>query len=98
MEGEDAARCTLERLMCSLGIKGVVRGKKVITTQPEMSQPCQDEKVNRLFKADRPNKLWVLDFTYVPTWSGTLYVALLIDVFARRIVGCLDSDEDPVCP
>ena len=49
--------------------------------------PCPDDKVNRLFKADRPNKLWVSDFTYVPTWSGTVYVAFVIDVFARRIVG-----------
>ncbi len=86
-QGEDAARCTVERLMRRLGIRGVVRGKKVITTQPNTSQPCPDDKVNRLFKADRPNKLWVSDFTYVPTWSGTVYVAFVIDVFARRIVG-----------
>ena len=86
-EGEDAARCTVERLMRSLGIRGVVRGKKVITTQPDTSKPCPDDKVNRLFTADRPNKLWVSDFTYVPTWSGTVYVAFVIDVFARRIVG-----------
>jgi putative transposase len=81
------ARCTVERLMRNLGIKGVVRGKKVVTTNPETSQPCPDDKVNRLFKADRPNQLWVSDFTYVPTWSGTVYVAFVIDVFARRIVG-----------
>jgi len=86
-EGEDVARCTVERLMRTLGIKGVVRGKKVVTTNPDTSQPCPDDKVNRLFKADRPNKLWVSDFTYVPTWSGTVYVAFVIDVFARRIVG-----------
>ena len=86
-DGEDVARCTVERLMRALGIKGVVRGKKVITTNPDTSLPCPDDKVNRLFKADRPNKLWVSDFTYVPTWSGTVYVAFVIDVFARRIVG-----------
>ena len=86
-QGEDAARCTVERLMRRLGIKGVVRGKKVITTNPDRSLPCPDDKVNRLFMADRPNKLWVSDFTYVPTWSGTVYVAFVIDVFARRIVG-----------
>jgi len=86
-QGEDAARCTVERLMRGLGIRGVVQGKKVITTQPDTSQPCPDDKVNRRFKADRPNKLWVSDFTYVPTWSGTVYVAFVIDVFARRIVG-----------
>ena len=86
-EGEQVARCTVERLMHSLGIKGVVRGKRVVTTNPDTSLPCPDDKVNRLFKADRPNKLWVSDFTYVPTWSGTVYVAFVIDVFARRIVG-----------
>jgi transposase InsO family protein len=86
-QGEDAARCTVERLMRRLGIRGVVRGKKVITTNPDTSLPCPDDKVNRLFMADRPNKLWVSDFTYVPTWSGTVYVAFVIDVFARRIVG-----------
>ncbi len=86
-DGEDIARCTVERLMRKLGIRGVVRGKRVITTQPDTSQPCPDDKVNRLFIADRPNTLWVSDFTYVPTWSGTVYVAFVIDVFARRIVG-----------
>ena len=98
-QGEDAARCTVERLMRRLGIRGVVRGKKVITTNPDTSLPCPDDKVNRLFMADRPNKLWgeplcaigsrtmASDFTYVPTWSGTVYVAFVIDVFARRIVG-----------
>jgi transposase InsO family protein len=73
-EGEDVARCTVERLMRILGIKGVVRGKKVITTNPDSSLSCPDDKVNRLFTADRPNTLWVSDFTYVPTWSGTVYV------------------------
>jgi putative transposase len=79
--------CTVERLMRQLGLKGVLRGKKVITTQPDTSQPCPDDKVNRQFMADRPNKLWVSDFTYVQTWAGTVYVAFVIDVFARRIVG-----------
>jgi hypothetical protein len=81
--------------MRRLGIRGVVRGKKVITTQPDTSQPCPDDKVNRLFKADRPNKLWVSDFTYVPTWSGTVDVAFVIDVFARRIVGWRASPLKP---
>jgi transposase InsO family protein len=57
-DGEVVARCTVERLMRRLGIKGVVRGRRVITTNPDTSQPCPDDKVNRLFKADRPNKLW----------------------------------------
>ena len=86
-DNQDVARCTVERLMRDLGLKGVLRGKKVITTNPDTSQPCPDDKVNRLFMADRPNKLWVSDFTYVQTWSGTVYVAFVIDVFARRIVG-----------
>ncbi|WP_375569870.1 MULTISPECIES: IS3 family transposase [Seohaeicola] len=86
-DNQDVARCTVERLMRHLGLKGVLRGKKVITTNPDTSQLCPDDKVNRLFMADRPNKLWVSDFTYVQTWSGTVYVAFVIDVFARRIVG-----------
>ncbi|PJF07758.1 IS3 family transposase, partial [Pseudorhodobacter sp. MZDSW-24AT] len=85
-QGEEAARCTVERLMRSLGIRGVVRVKKIITTNPDTSLPCPNDQVNRLFKADRPNKLWVSDFTDVPRWSGTVYVAFVIDVFARRIV------------
>ena len=74
-QGEAAARCTVERLMRRLGIKGVVRGKKVITTHPDTSLPCPDDKVNRPFMADRSNKLWVSDFTYVPTWSGVRHWA-----------------------
>jgi HTH-like domain len=62
-EGEDVARCTMKRLMRSLGIRGVVRSKKIITTNPDTSLPCPEDKVNRLFVADRPNKLWVSDFT-----------------------------------
>ncbi len=81
--------------MRRLGIRGVVRGKKVITTQPDTSQPCPDDKVNRLFMADGPNKLWVSDFTYVPTWSGTVYVAFVVDVFARRIVALRDLPANP---
>lgn len=86
-EGVDVARCTVERLMKAMGIKGVVRGRRIVTTNPDAARPCPDDKVNRDFKAGRPNQLWVSDFTYVPTWSGTVYVAFVIDVFARRIVG-----------
>ncbi|WP_155774203.1 IS3 family transposase [Rhodovulum sp. MB263] len=82
-----AARCTVERLMRAMGLQGVIRGKKVITTNPDTTRPCPDDKVNREFRAERPNQLWVSDFTCVPTWSGTVYVAFVIDVFARRIVG-----------
>jgi len=82
----------VERSIRVHGIKGVVRGRKVINTNPDRSLPCPDDMVNRLFKAansrpGRPNKLWVSDFTFVPTWSGTVCVALVIDVFARRIAG-----------
>ena len=86
-QDRNIARCTVERLMRRLGLQGVVRGHKIITTNPDTSQPCPDDKVNRQFTAQRPNQLWVSDFTYVPTWSGTVYVAFVIDVFARRIVG-----------
>ena len=81
------ARCTVERLMRQLGIRGVVRGKTVKTTRPDPAQPCPRDLVNRQFKADRPNALWVSDFTYVSTWQGMAYVAFVVDVFARRIVG-----------
>jgi putative transposase len=86
-EGFDVGRCTVERLMKSMGLKGVVRGRRVITTNPDAARPCPDDKVNRQFRAQRPNQLWVSDFTYVSSWSGTVYVAFVIDVFARRIVG-----------
>ena len=84
--GHDIARCTVERLMKVMGIQGVVRGKKVITTNPDAAQPCPDDKVNRAFVADMPNQLWVSDFTYVSSWQGMVYVAFVIDVFARKIV------------
>ncbi len=74
-EGQDVARCTVERLMGFLGIQGVVRGRRVVTTNPDTSQPCPDDKVNRQFTAERPNQLWVSDFTYVPTWSGVRHWA-----------------------
>jgi putative transposase len=86
-EGRDIARCTVERLMRALQIQGVVRGKKVITTNPDAAQPCPDDKVNRAFVAETPNQLWVSDFTYVSSWRGTVYVAFVIDVFARKVVG-----------
>ena len=86
-EGHDIARCTVERLMKVMGLQGVVRGKTVITTTPDTSRPCPDDRVNRRFVAQRPNQLWVSDFTYVSSWQGTIYVAFVIDVFARKIVG-----------
>jgi len=86
-EGIAVARCTVERLMKRLGLQATRRGKVVRTTRPDSSAPCPLDRVNRQFKADRPNQLWVSDFTYVSTWQGWLYVAFVIDVFARRIVG-----------
>jgi transposase InsO family protein len=86
-EGITVARCTVERLMGRLGLAGARRGKAVRTTIPDKALPCPLDHVNRQFKADRPNQLWVSDFTYVSTWQGWLYVAFVIDVFARRIVG-----------
>jgi putative transposase len=83
----EVARCTVERLMQRLGIQGVRRGKSQRTTRPDPKQPCPLDRVNRQFVAERPNQLWVADFTYVSTWQGFVYVAFVIDVFARRIVG-----------
>ncbi|MDD2180548.1 IS3 family transposase [Acidovorax sp. D2M1] len=86
-EGTAVARCTVERLMRKLGLRGVMRGKVVRTTVSDGKAPCPLDRVNRQFRAERPNQLWVSDFTYVSTWQGWLYVAFVIDVFARRIVG-----------
>ena len=86
-EGHQVARCTVARLMKSLGLQGVIRGKPVRTTISDRATPCPLDHVNRQFMADRPNALWVSDFTYVSTWTGFVYVAFVIDTFARRIVG-----------
>jgi putative transposase len=86
-EGVKAARCTVARLMRRMGMHGVVRGRKVRTTTPDPAAACPLDRVNRQFRAPRPNALWVSDFTYVATWSGFVYVAFVIDAFARRIVG-----------
>ena len=86
-EGFEVARCTVERLMRAMGLQGAVRGKKIRTTVPDPAQPCPRDKVNRQFQAPTPNRLWVSDFTYVATWRGFVYVAFVIDAYARRIVG-----------
>jgi len=86
-EGVAVARCTVERLMKKRALRGVRRGKGVRTTIGDPKAPCPLDKVNRRFEAERPNQLWVSDFTYVSTWQGWLYVAFIVDVFARRIVG-----------
>ena len=86
-EGRDVARCTVERLMRDLGLAGAIRGKPVKTTVSDKGAACPLDKVNRQFQAPEPNRLWVADFTYVATWAGFVYVAFVIDAFARRIVG-----------
>jgi putative transposase len=86
-EGIGVARCTVARLMRAMGLAGVVRGKKVRTTVPNPAAACPLDRVNRNFKTPRPNALWVSDFTYVATWAGFVYVAFVIDAYARRIVG-----------
>jgi putative transposase len=83
-EGRRIARCAVER---QHGLRGVVRGKVVRTTISDAKAACPLDRVNRQFSAQRPNQLWVSDFTYVSTWQGWLYVAFVIDVFARRIAG-----------
>ena len=86
-EGTRAARCTVERLMKKLGIQGIKRGKKGWTTISDDSLYRPADKVNRQFTATRPNQLWVADITFVATWTGFVYVAFIIDVYARYIVG-----------
>ena len=86
-EGLVVARCTVERLMRQLGLAGVVRGRRCRTTIPADLAERPADRVQRQFTASRPNQLWVADFAYVATWAGFVYVAFVIDVFARRIVG-----------
>jgi putative transposase len=86
-EGIPAARCTVERLMRQLGLVGAVRGRKPRTTVPAEVAARPADLVDRNFTAERPNQLWVADLTYVTTWAGFVYVAFVIDVFARLIVG-----------
>jgi putative transposase len=86
-EGVSVARYTVERLMRVMGLHGVIRGKTIKTTTPDKAAPCPLDHVNRQFHAQAPNRLWVSDFTYVSTWSGFVYVAFVIDAYARRIVG-----------
>jgi putative transposase len=86
-EGVAVARCTVERLMRGMGLRGVARGRETRTTVSNPATPCPADRVNRQFWAPRPNALWLSDFTYVATWRGFVYVALVIDAFARRIVG-----------
>ncbi len=86
-EGIPVARCTVERLMRAEGLAGAVRGRKVRTTLPGKDGRRAGDLVNRDFRAAGPDRLWVADFTYVPCWAGTVYVAFCVDAFSRRILG-----------
>jgi len=86
-KGIRVARCTVARLMKASGLRGVVRGRDVRTTISELALEWPPDLVQCTFRAERPNQLWVADFTYVATWRGFVYVAFVIDVFSRRIVG-----------
>lgn len=85
--GHEVARCTVERLMRQLGLTGVTRGRKVVTTLADTAAQRPADLVERNFTAARPNQLWCADFTYVPTWTGMVYVAFVFDVFSRRVLG-----------
>ena len=85
--GIPVARCTVERLMRELGLHGARRGRQVRTTTPDPAASRPPDRVNRAFTPRAPNRLWVADFSYVPTWSGMVYVAFVIDAYARRILG-----------
>ena len=86
-DGQVVARCTIERLMRAQGLRGIVRGRRCRTTIADDHAARPLDRVNRQFQASRPNQLWVADFTYVATWAGFVYVAFVVDVFARRIIG-----------
>ena len=86
-EGFSAARCTVARLMRDMGLRGAIRGKPLRTTISDKAAPCPLDRVNRQFHASAPDRLWLADFTYVATWTGFIYVAFVIDAYARRIVG-----------
>ena len=86
-EGFSVARCTVARLMRDMGLHGAIRGKPVRTTISDKAAPCPLDHVNRQFHAPAPDRLWLADFTYVATWTGFVYVAFVIDAYARRIVG-----------
>lgn len=107
-EGVRVARCTVERLMRDMGLQGAIRGRKFRTTIPDVAALRPPDRVDRDFTARRPNELWVADLTYVATWRGFVYVAFVIDVFARMIVGwrvssslrtdlALDALEQAIC-
>ncbi|MFC4914113.1 IS3 family transposase [Actinomadura gamaensis] len=86
-EGHVVARCTVERLMRELGLQGARRGRKIRTTMPDQAHERAGDLLRRDFTADAPNRRWVADFTHVPTWAGVVYVAFVVDIFSRAVVG-----------
>jgi transposase InsO family protein len=96
-EGHDVARCALERLMKRMGLQGTIRDKPVKSTISSKAAPCPLDRVNRQFGAPAPKRPWLSDFTYVSTWAGFVYVAFVIDAFARRIVGWRVSRTAHAC-
>ena len=94
-DGVIVARCTVERLMRQQGLRGVRRGRQFVTTRPGGRADRPPNLVKRCFTADRPNQLWVVDFTYVPTWSGMGFTAFVTEVFGRRIVGWRTTNRMP---
>jgi len=94
-EGVSVAKCTVERLMRQQGLRGVRRGKQFVTTRRDDAASRPPDRVKRDFHADRPNQLWVADFTYVPTWSAMAFTAFVTDVYSRRIVGWRTMDRMP---
>lgn len=94
-EGITVARCTVERLMRELGLQGARRGRRFVTTRPDEASTRAPDHVQRCFAAARPDQLWVVDFTYVPTWEGFGFTAFVTDVFSRRIVGWRTANRMP---
>jgi len=94
-EGIEVPRCRVERLMRTAGLRGIRRGRQFVTTRPDPAAARPPDLVNRNFRAERPNALWVVDFTYMPTWSGTAFTAFVSDVFSRRIVGWRTASSMP---
>ena len=95
VDGRPVPRCQVERLMRADGLRGARRGAAVVTTRADQAAVRPPDLVNRDFTADRPNALWVVDFTYVPTWSGTAFTAFVSDVYSRRIVGWRTAGSMP---
>lgn len=92
-EDYPVARCTVSRLMADMGLRGVRRGKKSFTTTPDAAASRPPDLVERRFVAERPNALWLADITYASTWEGWLYVAFILDVYSRAIVGWQIADH-----